>query len=206
MSGAPSFDAVERSVLSFLVDRLNDGKSYISPNDFKGFLATVGAETRTLAVGKYFEALGALKVYQHPLRAFSRTRERPFGERDRPTPEGMKVGWMITGEAIRLHKSTLPPREGETESGDQDGAKQGAGGKGRRRRGRRPDPDIDPRKDKRLCADWKAAKGQGENRETFCRERGITVQDLIDAQTRERYRRIRDAQYTIAVPEPPRCC
>jgi hypothetical protein len=32
------------------------------------------------------------------------------------------------------------------------------------------------------------------SRDAFTRERGITVQDLIDAQHREKYRRQRDAE------------
>jgi hypothetical protein len=61
------------------------------------------------------------------------------------------------------------------------------------RRGRRPDSSIDPRKDKRLCEDWQAAKRQGQSRKAFTQGRGITVQDLIAAQHREKYRRTRDA-------------
>jgi hypothetical protein len=64
----------------------------------------------------------------------------------------------------------------------------------RKRRGRRPDPEIDPKRDKRLCADWATAKGTGMSREAFARERGITVQDLIAAQDRQKYRRTRDAE------------
>jgi hypothetical protein len=64
----------------------------------------------------------------------------------------------------------------------------------RKRRGRRPDPGIDPDRDKRLCEDWRAAKGTGLNRAAFARERGITVKDLIDAQHRQKYRRTRDAE------------
>jgi hypothetical protein len=60
---------------------------------------------------------------------------------------------------------------------------------GKQRRGRKPDPAIDPKKDKRLCEDWQAAKRQGMTRQAFARERGIPVQDLIDAQNREKYRR-----------------
>jgi hypothetical protein len=62
------------------------------------------------------------------------------------------------------------------------------------RRGRRPDPSIDPINDKRLCEDWQAAKRHGMTRQAFARERGITVQGLIDAQQREKYRRTRDAK------------
>jgi len=48
--------------------------------------------------------------------------------------------------------------------------------------------------DRKLLADWQAAKGQGSTRDIFCRARGITLQDFIDAQDRERYRRTRDAE------------
>lgn len=54
--------------------------------------------------------------------------------------------------------------------------------------------DSDPKADKRLCEAWKAAKRAGTNREEFARERGITVQALVDAQHREKYRRQRDAE------------
>jgi hypothetical protein len=60
------------------------------------------------------------------------------------------------------------------------------------RRGRRQ--ESDPNVDGRLCEDWKAAKGQGMTRDAFARERGITVQELIDAQHRQKYRRTRDAE------------
>jgi hypothetical protein len=61
------------------------------------------------------------------------------------------------------------------------------------RRGRRPDQDIDPREDRRLCRDWQAAKREGQTRKAFTQGRDLTVQDLIDAQQREKYRRTRDA-------------
>lgn len=61
-------------------------------------------------------------------------------------------------------------------------------------RGRKPDPEIDPKADKRLCADWKAAKGQGATRGAFARDKGISVNDLIAAMNREKYRRQRDAE------------
>jgi hypothetical protein len=64
-----------------------------------------------------------------------------------------------------------------------------------RQKGKRGAPtSSDPKADKRVCVDWKAAKGQGMTRKAFARERGITVQDLIDAQHREKYRRRRDAE------------
>jgi hypothetical protein len=61
-----------------------------------------------------------------------------------------------------------------------------------KRRGR--PADADSKADRRLCEDWKAAKRQGMSRDAFARERGITVQELIDAQHREKYRRRRDAE------------
>jgi hypothetical protein len=61
-----------------------------------------------------------------------------------------------------------------------------------RRRGR--PVEMDAKADKRLCADWKAAKGQGMRRADFARARGIKVQDIIAAQDREQYRRKRDEE------------
>jgi hypothetical protein len=52
----------------------------------------------------------------------------------------------------------------------------------------------DPGADKKLLAAWQVAKAQGASREGFCRECGIDVQELIDAQQREKYRRARDAE------------
>jgi hypothetical protein len=66
------------------------------------------------------------------------------------------------------------------------------GVKPKRRRGRKP--ATDPVTDRRLCEDWKVARREGTTREAFARERGIAVQDLIDAQHREKYRRRRDAE------------
>jgi hypothetical protein len=60
-----------------------------------------------------------------------------------------------------------------------------------RRAGRPPDPEIDPKVDKKLCEDWQAAKRQGTSRDSFCRTRGIDLPDLIAAQDRERDRRNR---------------
>jgi hypothetical protein len=62
----------------------------------------------------------------------------------------------------------------------------------KKRRGRRT--ATNPEADRRLCHDWQAAKLQGMSRAAFARERGITVQELIDAQHREKYRRTRDAE------------
>ena len=56
-------------------------------------------------------------------------------------------------------------------------------------RGRKPDPDIDPKADQRLCNDWKAAKGQGMTRKAFTREKGLSVSELVQAMDRERWRR-----------------
>jgi hypothetical protein len=67
-------------------------------------------------------------------------------------------------------------------------------GKQKGKRGRKPDVSIDPDEDKRLCADWRAAKRQGATRESFCRGRSIDMQELIAAQHREKYRRTRDAE------------
>jgi hypothetical protein len=64
----------------------------------------------------------------------------------------------------------------------------------KRPRGRKPDPGIDPDKDKRLCEDWQAAKGKGATRESFCRGKNIKLADLIAAQDRVKYRRTRDAE------------
>jgi hypothetical protein len=80
--------------------------------------------------------------------------------------------------------SSNHPAEGEQSEED---------GRGGRKRGGRP-TDFDPKEDRRLCQDWRAAKRQGMSRDAFARERGITVQALIDAQHREKYRRRRDAE------------
>ena len=64
--------------------------------------------------------------------------------------------------------------------------------KSKPKRGRKQ--ETDPKEDKRLCRDWNAAKGQGEKREGFTRNRGISINDLIAAQHREKYRRQRDAE------------
>jgi hypothetical protein len=53
---------------------------------------------------------------------------------------------------------------------------------------------TDPKADRKLCNDWKAAKGQGMTRGAFAREKGILVNDIISAQNREKYRRQRDAE------------
>ena len=67
--------------------------------------------------------------------------------------------------------------------------------KGKRKKSRRGRPvDTDPKADKRLCADWKEAKAQGVTRKTFARGRGISVNDIIAALDREKYRRQRDAE------------
>ncbi len=117
-----------------------------------------------------------------------------YSERHTPEHElwqqwrGQGEWYMALGELIaRLRE--LAARAGEvwTPAGP------GAPG-GQRRRGRKADPDIDPKRDKRLCADWAAAKDQGVTRATFCRGRGIRVADLIGAQDREKYRRTRDAE------------
>jgi hypothetical protein len=73
---------------------------------------------------------------------------------------------------------------------DNDRSKQ-AEGSGQRRRKKRGSPiRTDPDADKRLCRDWKVAKGQGASRDSFAKARGITVKDLIAAQDRERNRRL----------------
>lgn len=78
--------------------------------------------------------------------------------------------------------------------GDHAEAKQSEGTEQRRQKKRGRPSDTDPEADKRLCRDWQAAKRQGMPRDAFARERGITVQKLIDAQHREKYRRVRDAE------------
>jgi hypothetical protein len=86
------------------------------------------------------------------------------------------------------------PGKGAGNYGDQDGAGNDEKVNKKGHRGRKPDPDIDPEQDKRICRDWEAAKRQGASRKTFAEARGITVKDLIDAQHREKYRRTRDAE------------
>jgi hypothetical protein len=101
--------------------------------------------------------------------------------------------WFI-GYQLRLPKPERWKMDLPEELRDQSRAVALNGIKRARRRGRKPDPGIDPKKDRRLCADWIEAKGQGTTREAFARKRGITVQNLIDAQHREKYRKKRDAE------------
>src|SRR5262249_44403985 len=61
-------------------------------------------------------------------------------------------------------------------------------------RGRPKDREIDPKADRQLCKAWKAAKAAGATRDAFARGRGISVDDLIAAQHREKYRRVRDTE------------
>ncbi len=81
---------------------------------------------------------------------------------------------------------------GAEPTGGQGGTGQGGNAPAKGKRGRKL--GSDPMADRRLCEDWQAAKRQGMPREAFARERGITLQDLIDAQGREKYRRQRDAE------------
>ncbi len=67
-------------------------------------------------------------------------------------------------------------------------------GKRRGKRGRPLDAEIDPKKDKQLCQQWRDARAAGNTRKAFTSHLGISVQDLIAAQDRERYRRRRDAE------------
>ena len=53
--------------------------------------------------------------------------------------------------------------------------------------------EFDPREDKRLLDHWESAKAANTTREAFARGRGISVNDLVAAQHREKYRRQRDA-------------
>jgi hypothetical protein len=70
-----------------------------------------------------------------------------------------------------------------------------SGGARKAKRGRRGRAvSTDPEKDRKLLEDWRAAKGQSASREEFCRGRGITVQQLIDAQHRVKHRRRTDAE------------
>jgi hypothetical protein len=99
----------------------------------------------------------------------------------------------VRSELIKLFNRVLaelkertPPDPTETEQPEGSGR--------RRRRIRGGQQKYDPKADKRLCDNWQAAKRQGMSRDAFAGERGITVQDLIDAQHREKYRRIRDAE------------
>ncbi len=82
----------------------------------------------------------------------------------------------------------------EKATGDQGGTGQAEGRNAKHGRGRKPDPSINPAADRRLCDHWQAAKREGASRASFCHDRGITVQVLIDAQHREKYRRTRDAE------------
>jgi hypothetical protein len=84
------------------------------------------------------------------------------------------------------------PKRQADKAGAPAATKRKANGKGKQKKG--APRQYDPADDKRLCAHWKAAKGQGSTREEFARERGITVNDIIAAQNREKYRRQRDAE------------
>jgi hypothetical protein len=63
-----------------------------------------------------------------------------------------------------------------------------------KRRKRGPRERYDERADADFVEGWKAAKAAGANRELYCRNRGKTVNDLIAAQDRCKYRRRRDAE------------
>jgi hypothetical protein len=92
----------------------------------------------------------------------------------------------ITQWVAGLAAVPKPPRD----TGDPDA-------KSRQPKRRGAPQTYDPADDKKLLADWAAAKGQGATREEFCRGRGgrgISVQYLIGAQHREKYRRKRDAE------------
>lgn len=64
----------------------------------------------------------------------------------------------------------------------------------KREKGRGAPKQYCPKADRRLCEDWKAAKAEGMKRKDWTRARGISIQELIDAQHREKYRRKRDAE------------
>jgi hypothetical protein len=96
-----------------------------------------------------------------------------------------------TVELLRKSPTRQQP-EGTADNRAEPKLREGTGQRPRKRQGR---PEAtDPKADKRLCQDWQAAKRQGISRDGFARERGITVQDLIDAQHREKYRRQRDVE------------
>lgn len=103
--------------------------------------------------------------------------------------------------ARAILEARMPPKQPEAKQPEGAGVShdpavdEQAEGIGRGERNRRGRPvDADPKADKRLCQDWQAAKCQGMSRDAFARERGITVQNIIDAQHREKYRRRRDAE------------
>jgi hypothetical protein len=56
-----------------------------------------------------------------------------------------------------------------------------------KRRGRKQVCNLDD--DVKLVESWQAAKRQRASRETFCRDRGISVKELIQAQDRVKYHR-----------------
>lgn len=103
------------------------------------------------------------------------------------TTDGLLTDQMVQAKLI---EAAIAPAEKAARH--QGGTGQGGKARPRGRRGRKL--GSDPTADKRLCADWQAAKRQGMCRDAFARERGITVQALIDAQHREKYRRRRDAE------------
>ena len=96
---------------------------------------------------------------------------------------------ILAKEMRSLHGEVLAvmEREGEDEKP--------RNGKLRRHK-RKPGAPVttDEIADKRLCDDWQVAKALGSTRESFARDRGITLEALIAAQNRVKYRRVRDAE------------
>jgi hypothetical protein len=86
-------------------------------------------------------------------------------------------------------KGQVAPPDGTDNGPDQAGA-----GSSKSKRGGGRNQEYDEKKDKKLCEDWQAAKRQGASREEFCNHHRINLQNLIDAQHREKYRRTRDAE------------
>jgi len=175
MSDIPALDKVERSIVRWLADRLENNQLSIMGPDLGDRLKAEGAGDRFTPVFKHLEALGILEP---------RYNSGPHSENAINAFVAQRLGrivipltWNIAYRAIELRD-----------------AMQAEGGKRKGKRGNKPDPDIDPAKDRRLCADWQAAKRERQSREGFCRARGISVSHLIAAQDRERYRRRRDAE------------
>jgi hypothetical protein len=147
----------------------------------------------------------ALRLFpRYPQGAISPGKDRPFVATVRqsiPAIDALRAELSVLHDQISFAPlailETAKSLTGEVEyETDRGGGRVGPAGKAapKKRPGRRPDPTIDPKRDRRLCEGWQSAKRQGMTREAFAREHGITVQDLIDAQHREKYRRTRDAE------------
>jgi hypothetical protein len=111
----------------------------------------------------------------------ARVGKTAYGFYTRPTPT-----WKADMKILRTKVQVL------LDGADLDPAARPA--RKQRKKPRGAPVESDPRKDKRLCEDWQAAKRQGTSKEEFARAKGIRFNDLIRALDRERERRRRDAE------------